>query len=340
MSSTHFSNSVLLAAGSSVDTPEKPSASRMLLDWKDNGEGDNMERPSCSTYSPEILVRRSSFSQIRTKSTSPFPAVPKKPQCNTDQEHPASKLNIIVISSPPHAAQDSCSGMLSSGQGGNDGAEEVSLLISQGNTTVGSQCQPLHSLQIQESTSEAVFEADATYSDPISIFRRPAVTVGTVDSQEQQTPRPWSGIQSVDNFPSRNLYQVPCSHNQETGLAQPQEQHPSLPYGCNFCSRRYAHQCQLRIHERVHTGEKPYQCAQCGKSFGQVCSLKRHQMVHTGERPFPCPHCGKQFSTSTNLKVHQSVHTGEKRFHCSKCGKNFSFLSNLIRHQALHTAVK
>lgn len=117
-----------------------------------------------------------------------------------------------------------------------------------------------------------------------------------------------------------------------------QTQPPCLPYACTFCSHRYPHQCQLRIHERVHTREKPYQCTQCGKSFGQFCSLKRHQMVHTGERPFPCPQCGKKFSTSTNLKVHQSVHTGEKRFHCSKCGKNFSFLSNLIRHQALHTA--
>ncbi|XP_047433906.1 zinc finger protein 181-like [Mugil cephalus] len=150
------------------------------------------------------------------------------------------------------------------------------------------------------------------------------------DSRDQQTQDLLPRNQHTENLSSQN--QPANGRNQDSGSAE-----SGLPYGCTFCSRRYAHQCQLRIHERVHTGEKPYQCGQCGKSFGQFCSLKRHRMVHTGERPFPCAHCGKQFSTSTNLKVHQSVHTGEKRFHCSKCGKNFSFLSNLIRHQTVHS---
>ncbi|XP_033986182.1 zinc finger protein 239-like isoform X1 [Trematomus bernacchii] len=180
-----------------------------------------------------------------------------------------------------------------------------------------------------EPSSEDMFGGKAAYS--LSDLNTP---LAAMDSQQQHIQHPWSGVRTMDNFSSPNhLHQASGNQNQETGSAP-----PDLPYACTFCTRRYAHQCQLRIHERVHTGDKPFRCVQCGKSFGQVCSLKRHQMVHTGERPFPCPHCGKQFSTSTNLKVHQSVHTGEKRFHCSKCGKNFSFLSNLIRHQALHSA--
>ncbi|XP_034087729.1 zinc finger protein 239-like isoform X4 [Gymnodraco acuticeps] len=180
-----------------------------------------------------------------------------------------------------------------------------------------------------EPSSEDMFGGKAAYS--LSDFNTP---LAAMDSQQQHIQHPWSGVRTMDNFSSLNhLHQASGNQKQETGSAP-----PDLPYACTFCTRRYAHQCQLCIHERVHTGDKPFRCVQCGKSFGQVCSLKRHQMVHTGERPFPCPHCGKQFSSSTNLKVHQSVHTGEKRFHCSKCGKNFSFLSNLIRHQALHSA--
>lgn len=303
------------ASGSSDNTPEKGSPSRTLLDQQKTVMAEDVEEPSCPAYS------NSSFSQIKKISPSGVPG-PKMLQCNRDHGNNTTNLNMTVINSPRCATPDVCSEVMSSG--------ERSTL----NSSVRSQFEPLHRLQIQDPTREAMFEGSATYSDHMSLLSSLTGTVETVKSQ-----RRWCGIQSVNNvnFSSQeHLYQAAPSQNQESGSAPSLEQQPCLPYSCTFCSRRFAHHCQLRTHERVHTGEKPYRCEQCGKSFAQVCSLKRHLMVHTGERPYPCPHCGKQFSSSTNLKVHQSVHTGEKRFHCSKCGKNFSFLSNLIRHQALH----
>ncbi|XP_018517069.2 LOW QUALITY PROTEIN: uncharacterized protein LOC108873386 [Lates calcarifer] len=294
------------------DTLEKHRPS--LLDWQESSETEDTEQPSCSTFVLET-VGNSSFSQTRTNAPpSSFPAVPRMSQ---------DKQDIIVINSRPRATDNSCREPLSSGRGGGDGVDEVTAL-----SGVRSQYQPLLCIQISEPPREVTYEGNHS-----STFNSRPVSMRTVDSQQQQTQHLWSGMEQMDNaqFSSKN-------HLHESGPVQTHQQQPCLPYACTFCSRRYAHQCQLRIHERVHTGEKPYQCTQCGKSFGQFCSLKRHQMVHTGERPFPCSHCGKQFSTSTNLKVHQSVHTGERKFHCSKCGKNFSFLSNLIRHQALHTA--
>ncbi|XP_044202649.1 zinc finger and SCAN domain-containing protein 12-like [Thunnus albacares] len=314
------------------DAAEKHSPSQTLLEWQESNKTEPMEQPSCSTFSPETVSRKSSFSQIKANSVSGFPTAPK-----TDQTSAASKLDVIVINSLPYEVEDSCSAALLSVRGGHE-EEDITPLGDQGNASERSQYQPLLCIQINEPPTEVMFEDNRAYSNHISTFNNPPVAMGTVDSQQQMhsNKHSWSGVQQTDNFPNQNqLYQQSISQDQESGSMQLQ---PCLPYACTFCSRRYTHQCQLRIHERVHTGEKPYQCVQCGKSFGQFCSLKRHQMVHTGERPFPCPHCGKQFSTSTNLKVHQSVHTGEKRFHCSKCDKNFSFLSNLIRHQALHTA--
>uniref|UniRef100_A0A673WFU4 C2H2-type domain-containing protein n=1 Tax=Salmo trutta TaxID=8032 RepID=A0A673WFU4_SALTR len=114
-------------------------------------------------------------------------------------------------------------------------------------------------------------------------------------------------------------YGFPICHKKfvhESDFQQHAVIHTRKSYRCTFCGREYPHLCQLKMHQRVHTGEKPYECALCGKQFSQLCSLKRHQRVHTGEKPFRCAQCGKQFSHSSNLKVHQSVHTGEKLFHC------------------------
>ncbi|CDQ82332.1 unnamed protein product [Oncorhynchus mykiss] len=49
---------------------------------------------------------------------------------------------------------------------------------------------------------------------------------------------------------------------------------------------------------------------QCENSFSHHYQLKMHLKVHTGERLFTCMHCGKRFSERSYLRIHQQkMHT-------------------------------
>ncbi|XP_030067600.1 zinc finger protein 569 isoform X2 [Microcaecilia unicolor] len=83
------------------------------------------------------------------------------------------------------------------------------------------------------------------------------------------------------------------------------------PYKCNECFKRFTHESNLIVHQRIHRGDKAYRCHDCGKEFSRRTSLMVHIRTHTGEMPYQCTKCGKRFRQQSNLIYHMKSHSSQ-----------------------------
>ncbi|XP_030902512.2 zinc finger protein 493-like [Melopsittacus undulatus] len=105
-----------------------------------------------------------------------------------------------------------------------------------------------------------------------------------------------------------------CGESSSTGYLYEQKQLPVKTYTCKECGYCTLRSGNLKLHMRIHTGEKPYKCSRCAIAFRTSSHLKRHLMTHL---KLHCSRC--KFSTLDRCAFQKHVKTHKRKHKYGKC---------------------
>ncbi|XP_059223048.1 zinc finger protein 62 homolog [Stomoxys calcitrans] len=78
--------------------------------------------------------------------------------------------------------------------------------------------------------------------------------------------------------------------------------------------------------------EGPYRCCKCSKDFATNAHLSIHNLDVHKPKVFECNICEKSFTRSNALRQHMSNHIGERNHACSFCPKSFTCRAYFCKH--------
>lgn len=108
------------------------------------------------------------------------------------------------------------------------------------------------------------------------------------------------------------------------------------PLFCPMCKKRFKSLLALERH-CTHHGDPKFECSTCLGVFSGPSQLKIHTRVHSGEKPFYCNICGQCFTLKHVLRGHQErKHEVYKEYPCHVCDIKFTKKEDLVEHARMH----